>query len=147
MKNDDPKLLNITTKDDEIEDLKNKMEKRDQETNFKTFNIDKDWYSNKEKSLKNRKELLIISETSIGSGTAITSSTLSFLHPSVGFIATSSTALITSTAILITNDYISKLKKRYTKVRGCIKVVTLLFEKVLKESIIDQRCDEKEAQD
>ena len=40
----------------------------------------------------------------IGSGSSITTSTLSLLNPSVGLISTSSTALLTSIAFLITNE-------------------------------------------
>ena len=58
----------------------------------------------------------------------------------------SSTALLTSLAILITNEYISKLKIRYTKLRDWINVITLLYEKTLKESMIDKKINEKESE-
>ena len=53
----------------------------------------------------------------LGSGSAITISTLSVVNPSVGIVLLSSKALLTSIAILITNERISKLKIRYTKRR------------------------------
>ena len=71
---------------------------------------------------------------------------MGLINPSVGIIASSSTAFLTSIAILITNEYISKLKIRYTKLRDWINVITLLYEKTLKQSMIDKKIDEKEAQ-
>ena len=59
---------------------------------------------------------------------------------------TSSTALLTSIAILMTNEFISKLKIRYTKLRDWINVFSLLFEKALKQSMADEKnIDDKEA--
>ena len=70
---------------------------------------------------------------------------MSLINPSIGIVLTSSTALITSLAILITKEYISKLKVRYTKLRDWINVNTLLYENTLKESTIDKKIDQKEA--
>ena len=58
----------------------------------------------------------------------------------------SCSAFLTSIAILITNEYISKLKKRYTKLRDWINVIILLYEKTLKKSMIDKKNDQKEAE-
>ena len=91
------------------------------------------------KSLNKKKILLIITEILIGSGSAIGSSAMSLINPGAGMIISSSTALLTSIAILITNEYISKLKIRYTKLRDWINVITLLYEKTLKESMIDKK--------
>ena len=71
---------------------------------------------------------------------------MSLVNPSIAILLTSSTALLTSFAILITNEYISKLKIGYTKLRSWINVITLLYEKTLKESMIDQKIDEKESE-
>ena len=70
---------------------------------------------------------------------------MSLINPSTGIILTSSTALLTSLAILITNEYISKVKLRYTKLRNWINFITLLYEKKLNQSMIDKKIDEKEA--
>ena len=70
---------------------------------------------------------------------------MSLFNPSIGIVLTSSTALLTSIATLITNEYISKLKLRFTKLRDWINVITLLYEKTLKESMIDKKIDQKEA--
>ena len=68
------------------------------------------------------------------------------INPSIGVVLTSRSALLTSIAILITNEYISKLKIRYTKLRDWINVITLLYENTLKESMIDKKIDQKEAE-
>ena len=83
----------------------------------------------------------------IGSGSAISSSTVGWINPGAGIIISSSTALLTSIAILITNEYISKLEIRYIKLRDWINVITLLYEKTLKQSMVDKKIDEKEAQE
>ena len=72
---------------------------------------------------------------------------MGLINPGAGIIISSSTALLTSIAILITNEYISKLKRRHTKLRDWINVITLLYEKTLKQSIVDNKIDEKEAQE
>ena len=38
------------------------------------------------------------------------------------------------------------MKIRYTKLRDWINVITLLYEKTLKESMIDKKIDQKEAE-
>ena len=91
--------------------------------------------------------MLIITEILIRSGSAISTSTMSLINPSIGIVLTSSTALLTSLAILITNDHISKLKLRYTKLRDWINFITILYEKTLNQSKIDKKIDEKEAQE
>ena len=59
---------------------------------------------------------------------------------------TSSTALSSSIAILITNEFISKLNLRYTKPREWTNVITLPYGKTLKESMIDTKIVQKEAE-
>ena len=87
--------------------------------------------------------LLIITEILVRSASTISSSTMGLIFPGAGNIIISSTALLTSIAILITNEYISKLKIRYTKLRDWINVNTLLYEKTLEQSTIDKKTDEK----
>ena len=50
------------------------------------------------------KKLLRITENLIGSGSAIGTSTISLIHPSIGIVLGSPTALLTSIAILITKE-------------------------------------------
>ena len=68
---------------------------------------------------------------------------MGLINPGVGTTNSSSTALLTSIALLITNEYNSKLKLRYTKLRDWINVITLLYEKTLKNSMVDQKIDQK----
>ena len=65
----------------------------------------------------------IITEILIGSASTISSSTLAVLNPSAGINISSNTALLISIAILISNEHISKLKIRYTKLRDWINVI------------------------
>ena len=141
----EPELLKIKTRDDEIENLKYQTEKRDHEIILKSLKVDNEYYKKKYKNLNKKKVLLIISEILVGSASAVGSSTMGLIIPGAGIIISSSTALLTSIAILITNEYISKLKIRYTKLRDWINVITLLYEKTLKTSMIDNKIDEKEA--
>ena len=141
----DIELLKIKTRDDEIKNLKYQTEKHDHENILKSLKNDNEYYKKKYKSLNKKKVLLIITEILVGSGSAIGSSAMSLINPGAGIIISSSTALLTSIAILITNEYISKLKIRYTKLRDWINVITLLYEKTLKESMIDKVINQKEA--
>ena len=141
----DVELLKIKTRDDEIKNLKYQTEKHDHENILKSLKSDNEYYKKKYKSLNKKKILLNITEILVGSGSAIGSSAMRLINPGAGIIISSSTALLTSIAILITNEYISKLKIRYTKLRDWINVITLLYEKTLKESMIDKKIDEKEA--
>ena len=127
--------------------MKYQTEKHDCEVILKSLKNDNEYYKKKYKSLNKKKIMLNITEILIGSGSAISSSTFGLINLGAGIIISSSTALLTSIAILITNEYISKFKIRYTKLLDCIKVITLLYEKTLKQSMVDKKIDEKEAQE
>ena len=142
----EPELLKIKSRDVEIKNLKYQAEKHVYEIILKSLKSDNEYYKKNHKSLKKMKILLIITEILIGSGSAIGTSTMSLINPSIGVVLTSSSALLTSIAILITNEFISKLKIRYTKLRDWINVITLLYEKTLKESMIDKKIDQKESE-
>ena len=144
--NNEPELLKRKTRDDEIENLKYQTEKHGFENLLKSLKSDKESYKKKYKSLNKKKRLIFITEILVGSGSTIGTSTMSLINPSIGVVLTSSTALITSIAILLMNEYISKLKIRSTKLRDWINVITLLYEKTLKESMIDKKIDQKEAE-
>ena len=125
--------------------MKYQNEKHNHENIIKSLKIDNDPFKKKYKNLKKKKFLLTITETLIGGGSAIGSSLMCLINPAAGIVVSSSTTLLTSIAILITNEYISKLKIRYTKLGDWIKVITLLYEYLLKTSMIDKKIDEKEA--
>ena len=111
----DVELLKIKTRDDEIKNLKYQSEKHDHENILKSLKSDNEYYKKKYKSLNKKKILLIITEILVGSGSAVGSSAMALINPGAGIVISSSAALLTSIAILITNEYISKLKIRYTK--------------------------------
>ena len=73
--------------------------------------------------------------------------TLSIVNPSNGIPIASSSALITSIAIFITNEHFGNYKKRYTNLRPWIIVFSLLYEKILKQSMLDEEIDDEEAQE
>ena len=89
--------------------------------------------------MNKEKVLLNITEILVGSGSAISSSAMGLINPGAGNIIWSSTTLLTSIATLITNQYISKVKTRFTKLRDWIIVITLLYEKTLKTSMVDKK--------
>ena len=94
---------------------------------------------------KKMKVLNIITEVLVGGCSAIGRSAMSLINPGAGINISSSTALLTNIAVLITLEHISNVKIRYTKLRYWINVITLLYEKTLKESKIDKKIDQKEA--
>ena len=94
---------------------------------MKSFKIDKEYFKKKYKNLNKKKVLLIITETLVGCASTVGTSTMGLTNPGAGFIISSSTALLTSIAILITNENISKLKILYIKLRDWINVITLLY--------------------
>ena len=147
LKTDDVELLRIKTKDDQLKELQYKTEKHDHENILKSLKVDNEYYKKKYKNLNKKKVLLIITEILIGSGSAISLSTMSLINPSIGIVLTSSTALLTSLAILITNEYISKLKLRYTDLRDWINFITISYEKTINQSMIDKKIEGKEALD
>ena len=92
----------------------------------------------KYKCVNEKKTFLINSDFSVGFSSAIVSSTLSIVNTSIGIPIANSSALLTSIAILITSEYISKLKIQYTKLRDWASVISLLYEKTLKQSMFDK---------
>ena len=64
---------------------------------------------------------------------------MGLINPGVAIIISSSTALLTSFAKLIANEDISKFKIRHNKIRDWINVITLLYEKTLKQSTVDKK--------
>ena len=108
--NKQPELLKIKTRDDEIKNLNYQNEKHDFESILKSLKSDNEKYKKKYKSLNKKKILLIFTEILIVSGSVVGSSSMALINPGAGIVISSSTALLTSIAILITNENISKLK-------------------------------------
>ena len=146
LKNENPTLSKLSTKDNELKEPQYRTEKHDQENILKSLKIDNEYYRKKNKNLNKKKVIVIITEILIGSPSTINSSTVGLINPGASIIISKSTAFLTSFAISITNEHFSKLKLRYTKLRDCINVITLLNEKTMKESMIDEKIDQKEAE-
>ena len=87
---------------------------------------------------------LSIGEIIVRSASTISTSTLQIINPSGGIRISSSAALLTSIAILVTNENISKLKVRYNKLNDYINVITLLCARTSKQSFVDKEIEEKE---
>ena len=100
-----------------MKELQNKTEKHDHENSLKLLKIDIESYKNKYISLKEKKILIIISEILIGSASTISSSTMVLINHGAGITISSSAALLTSIALLITNEYISKKNTVYKATR------------------------------
>ena len=64
---------------------------------------------------------------------------MSLINPSIGIVLTSSTALLTSIAILFTKENLSKLNLLYTKLRQWKSFIKSLYVKTLNESMIDKK--------
>ena len=71
---------------------------------MKSLKIDIEYYKKKIKKLSKKRVSLIITEISLGSRSAPTTPTMLLINPSNGIVLTSSTASLTSIAILITNE-------------------------------------------
>ena len=93
LKTNDVELLKLKTKDDQLRERQYKTEKYDHENILKSRKSDSESYKKKYKSLNKKKVLLIITEIIIGSGSAIGTSTMSLLNPSIGIVITSSILL------------------------------------------------------
>ena len=89
----EPELLKIKSRDDEIKNLKYQTEKHDHADILKSLKADNGKYKKIYKSLNKKKKLLFISEILVGSSSAIGTSTMSLINPSIGRVLTSSTAL------------------------------------------------------
>ena len=145
--NNESELLKIKTRDDEIEKLKYQTEKRDHENIIKSLKTDNEYNKKEIETLNKKKILSIFTEILIGSASTISSSTMGLNNPGAGIIISSSTTLLTSIAILFTNEYISKLKIPYTKLRDSINAITLLYEKTLETSMVDKKIYQKETEE
>ena len=102
--NNEPGFLKIKTRDDAIKNLKYRSEKHNHQKILKCPKTDNEYYKKEYKSLYRKKVFLIITETLLGSGSTKTTSTMSLINRSIGIVLTSPTALLTSIAILITNE-------------------------------------------
>ena len=142
-KDKDPTSFKKTNKDDEIEKVTEKTQKQDDERILKSLEIDNEQYKQKYKKLSKKRVLIIFVEISLGSAASSNSlyiiKHVSCIKPMCSYYYIIQYSLLTSIAILITNDYISKLKIKFIKVRDWILWITLLSGKLLKQSMIDEK--------
>ena len=110
-------LLKITPKDVEIKELKYKTEVHDYKNILKSLKIDNEYYKKKFKNLNEKKVYAAVLEILMGaSGLAVgTSLSVTGVGATIGVLIAGASASLTSVAVLITNEYIAKLKMRYTK--------------------------------
>ena len=97
-----------------VKKLKYQTEKHAHENILTILKINNEYHKKKYKNLNKKKILKTITELLVGSAPAVGSSTMGLINPGAGIIIPSSTALLTSITILITNEYISKSKVRYS---------------------------------
>ena len=133
LKNDDPTLLKRTIIDEHIEEKKCKTGKHDHEKFLKSRKIDKNFY-NKKHSKKKEKEKKHHSPRNPNKWYCISCS------------YSLSIAGVKSVATLITNEYFSILNLGYAELKVWRKMITLLYEKTLNNSMIDKKIDEKEGE-
>ena len=146
---EDPELWGRKTKDNESKEINYKTEKHDYEKFLYSLKIDSEIsYKTKLKNLNKKKLSQIASKILIGTVELVVGSGLiaSELAP-VGIMCASSNTLLSSISSLITHECFSKLKTRCTKIQFWIIVITSLYVKILKQSMVDKRIDEKEALD
>ena len=99
------------------------------------------------KSLEKNKNLIFITETILGSASAVIIFKISILHLCVGVFLLSSTALLVFFGILVIKGYITKLKIRYAKLMDWIIVSVSQYEKTLKQPMIDEKVDQGEVEE
>ena len=140
-------LISVKKKsDNEIQDLKYNYLKLNYEGVIKILIDDEEKYKKKYKSLNTKKGISIVA--GIISGILGVSSGINLRATGVGAVAgipvIASSGLLISIAVTVFNEYISKLKERYIRLRSFVKKIRVDYEKVLKKSMADKVIDEKE---
>ena len=138
-------LISVRSKN-EIQDLKYNYMKLNYEGVVKKLIDDEEKYKKKYKSLNTKKGISIIA--GIISGILGVSSGITLTATGVGAIAgvpvIATSGLLISIAVTANNEYISKLKERYIRLRTFVNKIRVDYEKVLKKSMADKVIDEKE---
>ena len=138
-------LISVRSKN-EIQDLKYNYMKLNYEGVVKKLIDDEEKYKKKYKSLNTKKGISIIA--GIISGILGVSSGITLTATGVGAIAgvpvIATSGLLISIAVTAINEYISKLKERYIRLKTFVNKIRVDYEKVLKKSMADKVIDEKE---
>ena len=138
-------LISVRSKS-EIQELKYNYLKLNYEGVVKKLIDDEEKFKKKYKALNTKKGISIVA--GIISGILGVSSGITLTATGVGAIAgvpiIASSGLLISIAVTIINEYISKLKERYLRLRTFTNKIRVDYEKVLKKSLADKVIDEKE---
>ena len=125
---DDPALLKIAAKDDEIKEIKYKTEKQDYED---VLEILKDYYDKNFSKINKKKLYITIPEilVRVSQLAIVTSLSITGVGTSSGVPIAVCTSFLASVATENTNEYFSRLKLKYTKLKVWINMITILYEK------------------
>ena len=138
-------LISVRSKND-IRDLQYNYLKINYEGVIKKLIDDEEKFKKKYKALNTKKGISIIA--GIISGILGVSSGITLTATGVGAIAgvqvIATSGLLISIAVTAINEYISKLKERYIRLRTFVNKIRVDYEKVLKKSMADKVIDEKE---
>ena len=107
---------------------------------------DEEKYKKKYKKLNTKKTISIITNKvigilGIGSGIILS---LTGVGAVVGVTLIGASLLLVSCAVTVINEYISRMKQRYLRLRMFVNEIKIQYEKLLKKSLIDKFIDEKE---
>ena len=138
-------LISVRSKND-IRDLQYNYLKINYEGVIKKLIDDEEKFKKKYKALNTKKGVSIVA--GIISGILGVSSGITLTATGVGAIAgvpvIATSGLLISIAVTAINEYISKLKERYIRLRTFVNKIRVDYEKVLKKSMADKVIDEKE---
>ena len=139
-------LISVRKKDNDIRDLQYNYLKINYEGIIKKLIDDEEKFKKKYKALNTKKGISIIA--GIISGILGVSSGITLTATGVGAIAgvpvIATSGLLISIAVTAINEYISKIKERYIRLRTFVNKIRVDYEKVLKKSMADKVIDEKE---
>ena len=139
-------LISVRKKDNDIQDLQYNYLKNNYEGVIKKLIVDEEKFKKKYKALNTKKCVSIIA--GIISGILGVTSGIILTATGVGAIAgvpiIASSGLLISIAVTVINEYISKLKERYLRLRTFTNKIRVDYEKALKKSMVDKVIDEKE---
>ena len=139
-------LISVRKKDNDIRDLQYKYIKFNYEGVIKKLIDDEEKFKKKYKALNTKKGVSTITRIITGilgvtSGITLTATGVGAI---AGVVIIGSTGVLISIAVTIINEYISKLKERYLRLRSFVNKARVDYEKVLKKSMADKFIDEKE---
>ena len=98
--------------------------------------------------MKKKKVYISIIEILAGASGVVVGSTLlaTGVGTQIGVPIAGVSSFEISVAVLFTNEYFSRLKSRYQKLRDHNRMIKLLFEKTLKKSLVDKKIDENKSE-